>query len=117
MNVEHEARARLDLILVKVHEHGRDRVRLIPLTDYADAETFNFLLPGSGWTFAEWRAVNQEVARQLQEQGFNVQLVNVTLPEYFDFLTRYHLKNTTENRAQFAAWLNAPEPRPEPLPD
>jgi hypothetical protein len=115
MDVKREAGIRVEMILAKIGEYGRPA--LIPLTDYADAETFDFLLPGSGWTFDEWQAVNQEVARQLRAEGFNVQLVKVTLPEYFDFLARCDLRNTPENRAQFAAWIIAPEPRPEPLRD
>ena len=111
MNVQREARARVRLMRAKIQELDR-RPDLIPLTDYADAETFNFLLPRAGWTFEEWRAVNVEVGRQLSAEGFKVQFAKVTLNEFFDFLTRYHLDNTPENRAQFAAWVIAPEPKP-----
>src|SRR5688572_10308682 len=115
MDFEHEANQRAALILAKIKQQGQ-RPALIPLTDYADEATFNFLLPGSGWTFDDWHAVNEVVARRLRAEGFNVQLVRVTLPEYFDFLTRYRLTNTPAHRAQFAAWLLAPEPKPTPQP-
>jgi hypothetical protein len=113
MGAKQEAAIRVKMILAKVREYGRPA--LIPLTDYADEETYHFLFPNPGWTFDEWRTVNQETASQLQAQGLNVQHVKVTLPEFFDFLTRYNLPNTPENRAQFAAWIIAPEPRPKPL--
>jgi hypothetical protein len=114
MNAQHEADVRLRVMFAKI---GAARPDVIPLSDYADENTFNFLLPKSGWSFAEWRAVNQEVARQLRERGFNVLLVRLDLNEFFDFLTRYGLNNTPENRAQFVAWRISPDnAKPQPLP-
>jgi hypothetical protein len=113
-NPEHEAEAQVKVMLASM---GDVRSGLIPLSDYADENTFNFLVVKPGWTFAEWRAVNLSVARQLQDHGFTVRLVRLELNEFFDFLARYnHLSNTPQNRAQFVAWKIAQEDtKPQPL--
>jgi hypothetical protein len=110
------ARERVGMMLARMPDAGPP-VAEVQLSDYADAETFALLLPSAGWTFFEWRAVNTEVARQLRAAGHRVRLVRLTAGEYFDFLIRYRLKNTPQNRAPFVAWPTAPEPKPEPLRD
>lgn len=90
---------------------------LIPLSNYVDEETFNFLLPSPGWTFQEWKQVNELVANMLRDEGLNVVLVDIALPAYYDFLARYNLSNTPANRALFTGWIIAPEPKPTPLKD
>jgi hypothetical protein len=95
---------------------AEQRPGVIPLTVYENEACFNFMLSAAGWTFSEWQAVNREVVRQLRtEHKLNVSVVSVKLIEYFDFLARYDLADTPRNRAQFIAWLTAPEPKPEPL--
>ena len=102
-NPKHEAALRVRVMLDSIiARHGRPDI--IPLSDYADEATFNFLLPNAGWTFCQWHAVNQEVGRQLQARGYRVTFVKLELNEYFDFLTARYLTNTPENRAQFTAW-------------
>ncbi|MBI4661506.1 MAG: hypothetical protein HY735_22010 [Verrucomicrobia bacterium] len=102
VDVPHEAGLRLEMILERIQRFGRPG--LIPLTDYADEQTYDFLLVNPGWTFAQWRAVNWEVARQLRERGYRVQLVRVEMAEFFDWLAEFKLPNTPANRAQFVAW-------------
>ena len=105
------------MVLDKITESDQ-RPDVITLTDYENEACFNFLLPDSGWTFSEWQAVNEKVARQLrQDHKLKVWRVPVKLHEYFDFLARYDLKNTPKNRAQFITWRTAPEPKPEPQRD
>lgn len=89
-------------------KHGRPDV--IPLSDYADEETFNFLLPKAGWTFDQWHAVNQHCADILRSHGYNVMLVKLELDAYYDFLTEHRLNNSPEARAQFVAWKALPPP-------
>jgi hypothetical protein len=111
------ARQRVGMMLDKISESDQ-RPDVITLTDYENEACFNFLLPDAGWTFSEWQAVNEKVARQLQkDHKLKVSRVPVKLHEYFDFLARYHLTNTPGNRAQFVAWRTAPEPKPEPQRD
>ena len=118
MNVKHEARVRVRLILEEAKELGHEETKLIPLTDYADEATYRFLLPNSRWTFAKWRAVNIEVAGQLRDLGYNVTLVPLEMGEYIDWLVRFQLKNTPQNRAQYVSWRIAPEnDKPTPRPD
>ena len=117
MNIRAESASHVNAILEIIRESGH-KPDLIPLSDYADEATFTFLLPGNGWTFAEWQAVNIEVARQLRAAGFNVRMVKLTLVEFMDWLVRYRLKNNPQNRAQFVAWKIAhDESKPDPLPD
>lgn len=106
MNVCHEAGLRLEMILERINRFGRPS--LIPLTDYADELTYDFLLVNPGWTFTEYRAVNQEVARQLEALGYRVRLVRVEMAEFFNWLAKNQLPNTTANRAQFIVWKVAP---------
>ena len=105
------------MMLDKISESDQ-RPDVITLTDYENEACFNFLLPDSGWTFSEWQAVNQKVASELRkDHKLKVSLVPVKLIEFFDFLARYGLKNTPENRDQFITWRTAPEPKPEPQRD
>ncbi len=116
MNVHREAFRRIDALLKQTAQFGRPDV--IPISDYVDAATFNFLLPGNGWTFAEWQAVNTECIRQLEARGFQVLRVPLELNDYMDFLTRYHLQNTPQNRAQYVSWKIMPDDmKPAPLKD
>jgi hypothetical protein len=96
----------LDSVLSKEKSFGRPDI--IPLSDYADEATFNFLLPKAGWTFAQWRAVNQEVARQLEVRGYRVAFGRIELNEYFDFLAERNLENNPETRAMFAGLKACP---------
>ena len=105
------------MMLDKISESDQ-RPDAVTLTDYVDEACFNFLLPASGWTFSEWQAVNEKVARQLQQNHkLKVSRVPIKLIEFFDFLARYNLKDTPANRAQFITWRTAPEPKPEPQRD
>lgn len=114
---KHEAALRIKPMLEKVKELGH-KPDVIPLSDYADEETFNFLLPGNGWTFDQWHAVNTEVADQLRSLGFNVHMVKLDMVQFMDWLVRYGLKNNPQNRAQYVAWLVAPEnAKPTPQAD
>jgi hypothetical protein len=114
---KHEAALRIRPILEKVKWLGH-KPDLIPLSDYADAETFNFLLPGNGWTFDQWHAVNTQVADQLRSLGFNVRMVKLDMVQFMDWLVRYGLKNNPQNRAQYVSWLVAPEnAKPTPQAD
>lgn len=114
--IKREARQRVAAMLEQIAAHG-GRVDAVALSDYADAETFEFITVRPGWTFEEWRAVNQEAARLIEARGVAVRFVKVTLDDYFEFLARYDLKNTPANRAQFVGWLTCPEPRPAPMRD
>jgi hypothetical protein len=73
----------------------------IPLSDYPDETTFNFLVPNAGWQFPEYRVVNNAVARLLRKRGWNVILVPIRLQEYFDWLAEFKRENTPNARAQF----------------
>lgn len=116
-NARHEAEIRVEAMLDQVEKLGR-LPDLIPLSDYADEETFKFLLPKPGWAFEEWHAVNTEVASLLRDEGFNVQLVRLEMGEYIDWLARYKLNNTPQNRAQYVSWLIAPDnAKPNPILD
>jgi len=118
MEVQLEAKRRVDmLLLARVREHGHTRLAPMRLTDYADTETFHFLLQGNRWTFDEWHAINQEAVRLLQAEGFQVQLVKITLRDYSKFLTHYDLKDDPHNRVHFVSWMIAPESQLEPPHD
>jgi hypothetical protein len=114
VNVRKESQLRLDMLLAQVRKTGV-KPEVLALSQYEDEATFNFLLPHAGWTFKEWQAVNEYCAGELTKRGFIVGFVPVRLPNYYDFLTRYHLSNTRENRAQFVAWTLAPKPKPDPI--
>lgn len=86
----------------------------IQLTDYEDATAFGFLRPGNPWPFAFWQSVNRAVARKLRRRKLKVRVVTLRMADYFDWLARFGLSNTTENRAQFITWMTAPEPKPIP---
>ena len=103
MNIQYEAKIRVAAMLFETSKRGIGRVNVMRLTDYTDAETFQFWLPRADWTFAEWRAVNQECARQLRQWGFQVKLVHLDMAAYLDWLAGKKLSNSPENRATFAA--------------
>jgi hypothetical protein len=104
-------------VAAMVNTMGAVRPDLVPLSQYADAETFNLLLGDkAGWTFEDWQAVNMEVARQLRARGYHVQMVRLEAMEFLDWCIRYKLPNTPANRAQFVSWkLCPPDAKPEPI--
>ena len=116
-NVDTEllAKHRVEAILdnAAVQDNHPDVIRL---ASYEDEGTFNFLLPDAGWTLEAWQAVTRRVAHRLRSKHkLKVSMIPVKLIEYFNFLARYGLENTPENRVQFIAWLTAPEPKLEPV--
>jgi len=115
MNAKAEAKIRVKIMLARIPRGARPRT--IILSDYADETTFDFLLINPGWSFEEWRAVNHEAARLLESHGFTVNLVQLDMEGYFNFLARYNLENTPANRAQYVSWTSVTGPKPDPLPD
>lgn len=93
-------------LLSKEKEFGRPDI--LPLSDYADEATFNFLLPNAGWTFDQWKAVNREVARMLEARGYRVAFGRIELNEYFDFLAKEKRDNTPQTRALYAGLKACP---------
>lgn len=113
-NPQAEAAKRVQVMIKNVlsQENKFGRPDIIPLSDYADEQTFNFLLPKAGWTFEQWRAVNHEVARMLEARGYRVAFGRIELNEYFDFLAQRKLDNTPQTRALFAGLKACPPGAP-----
>lgn len=88
---------------------------MVLLADYETQGDKDFLKPGEDWTLGFHREVNVEFGRLLESRGAVVKRVLLRMGEYFDWLVRYDLPNTTANRAQFVAWSTAPEPKPTPI--
>jgi hypothetical protein len=92
-----------------------DGLRVL-LTDYADEDTLRFLKTEEPEiTLAGQRMLNEAFARLIQRRGGRVSLVPVNVSDYFGWLGKFSLSDSPANRAQFIAWLTAPEPRPHPI--
>jgi hypothetical protein len=112
-SAKHDAQVRVAAMLERIAAVGRPE--LINLSDYEDEESFRFLCGMAGeWSLEYFRMVNKACARALRREGFKVQFVPIRMPEFFDWLARYDLKNTPANRAQFVLWTTTPEPKPTP---
>ncbi len=92
--------------------------KTVLLTEYEDEDTLRFMKHEEpGITLQSQRLINQAFARECRKRGAAVQMVKVDVAEYFAWIGRYQLRNTAGNRAQYIAWLTAPEPKPKILKD
>lgn len=115
MNIESEAQRRFEVMQEQLKAAGR--VDLVPLSDYANESDFRLILgDNAGWEFEDWKAVNERIAQKLIQAGCNVRRVQIDPSGYFEFLKRYHLTNTTQNRAQYVSWKPlADDLKPKPI--
>jgi hypothetical protein len=95
------ARERVDKI-EKLALARRPLPKAIPITEYPDEETFNFLLVDAGWTFRDWQIVNRAVTRLLRDRGWKVMHVPLRMEDYFAWLAAENRENTSESRAIYA---------------
>jgi hypothetical protein len=96
-----ESRAALMLEKLRAAQRAGQMVTEVRLSDYADAETYQFLRLGEEWSFEYWQMVNRAVARALRKEGFKVRLVPLHLADYMNWLADESLGDSAESRAQF----------------
>ena len=84
------------------------------LTLYEDAETYNLIRGNQEWPFKLHCEIMLCLTSILKSKGIQVKQVVIKLNDFYDFLARYDLPNNNESRAQFAAWITSPDPKPTP---
>lgn len=87
----------------------------IQLTDFEDEDVYRLIKGFDEWSLEFHRMVNSAVKRLLAKRGAKVEIVMVRGSDFYDWLAKHDLENTTANRAQFIGWLTAPEPKPKPI--
>ncbi|MEO5803587.1 MAG: hypothetical protein ABIR24_08650 [Verrucomicrobiota bacterium] len=101
--------------LAKLNLPSRLDGATIQLADYKSDSDLKFLKGADEWSLEFHREVNRFFGDALRERGAKVVAVVVTMKDYFSWLAKFDLKNTTENRAQFISWSTAPEPKLMPI--
>ena len=87
----------------------------VQITDYDDEDTLRFFKAEEpDLTLQSQRLINQSFAREMRKRGAVIRFVPVDINAAFAWLAKYDLPNTPANRAQYIAWLTAPEPKPTP---
>lgn len=83
----------------------------VKITTYDDEDTLRFIKPEEPeLTLASQRLISQAFARELRKRGAHIEYVPVNVAKYLDWLADHDLKNNAGNRAQYIAWLTAPDP-------
>lgn len=99
-----DARIRVAAMLERIAAFPSDRKPTIRLTDYEDAESYEFLCGMAGpWTLDYFMMVNSAAARELRARGFKVEIVLIKMADYFGWLAQTGQENNTVSRAAFIA--------------
>lgn len=78
----------------------------IRLTDYETDADLKFLKSANEWSLAFHRMVNGAIARELRRKGAKVIMVKIRMSDYFAWLAKQSLDNTTANRALFISEMS-----------
>ena len=75
--------------------------RTMRLTDYASDGDLKLLKGHGEWTLEFHRAVNRVVARLMRQRGATVEIIILSMPDYFEWLAKNNFTNDAANRAKF----------------
>lgn len=98
------AREYSQLMLARIRDQERasgHRAGKIKLTDFEDDACYRFLKGPDAWTLEFHRMVTRACAREIKRTGYSPEIVTVHLPQYWSWLEREGVKDSTERRAAF----------------
>ncbi len=87
----------------------------IQLTDYESNADLKFLKGADEWQLEFHRMVNGGIARELRKRGAKVEIIKISMADYFSWIAKHNLENSAANRAQYISWMTATEPKPTPI--
>lgn len=107
MTAERNAAAILEQIAQATQQHGQ-APKLVPLSNYPTAEDFIQIQgEATGWTWKQWKMVNQATSRILRRHKLKTRLIDLTASEYFAWLEATGQKNTPASRASYISLKGA----------
>lgn len=75
----------------------------IKLAGYESQDDLWFLKGRNEWPWEFHNMVNRSLARLMRKRGAVVEIVTLSMADYFSWLAKENLANTTANRAAFIA--------------